>query len=112
MHIIDLVLGKTPGIKRSVYWRNFKRKYMKKVGECSACPSTKKLELHHIKSFHEYPELELDPENVICLCRSKKWGQNCHLNIGHKGNYRDINPDVRRMAKESKEYLSDRGGKK
>lgn len=46
---------------------------------CSLCSSEKELELHHKKPFHDHPELELDPNNVIVLCR------NCHWWAGHCG---------------------------
>lgn len=44
--------------------------------------------------FHEAPELELEPSNLMTLCERKKYGINCHLLVGHLGDYRRINPDV------------------
>jgi len=58
------------------------------------CGGVKKIEVHHIIPFSQNPELELDPNNLITLCETKKYGINCHLLIGHCGNYRWSNPDV------------------
>lgn len=49
---------------------------------------------HHIKPFHLFPELELDTENLIPLCESKKYGINCHLFVGHLGNFKRYNEEV------------------
>ena len=47
--------------------------------------------MHHIKPFHLYPQLELDPNNLITLCRSKYWRFDCHLAVGHGGSFRREN---------------------
>jgi hypothetical protein len=44
---------------------------------CEACGTTAELNVHHIKPFHIYPELELDHTNLITLCRVH------HFTIGH-----------------------------
>jgi|GEM_PF-4804854 len=31
-------------------------------------------------------DLEMDPQNLVTLCRSKNRGFNCHLAVGHGGN--------------------------
>ncbi len=48
---------------------------------------------HHVKPFHLFPNLELDHENLVTLCESKKYGVNCHLWFGHLGNFKLYNPD-------------------
>lgn len=40
--------------------------------KCVMCGSTRRLEVHHIKPFAEFPEFRTDPNNGITLCR------NCH----------------------------------
>lgn len=44
------------------------------------------------------PEKELDENNLIPLCEGKKT-INCHLIIGHGGDYRDYNPYVKKSAR-------------
>jgi len=64
---------------------------------CEACGREIKflrrwrLQVHHIKPFHIFPELELDPDNLMCLCSSPA----CHLDKGHLGDFKSFNPDAR-----------------
>lgn len=93
--IKDRVQGKAPkGAKRSSKWRKVRREHLKKHHKCAVCKSTRKLEVHHIIPFHLAPDLELEPKNLITLCENNKYGINCHLLIGHLGNYRRTNPNV------------------
>lgn len=39
-------------------------------GCCQECGATDFLHGHHIKSFAEYPDLRMDPDNIQVLCRS------------------------------------------
>jgi 5-methylcytosine-specific restriction protein A len=48
--------------------------------------------------FHLDQALELDPSNLIALCEGSK-EVNCHLFVGHLGNYKGFNPDVESDAK-------------
>lgn len=55
--------------------------------------------------FHLVPELELDPANLICLCRK------CHLVFGHLGCWQCCNPEVEADAKAYRQRLErNRGG--
>ena len=81
------------GAKRSYRWSSFREVFLKNK-TCAVCGGTKKLELHHKQAFNTNPELELEPTNVIPLCEAKKYGINCHLLMGHLGNYSRINPDI------------------
>lgn len=92
--IKDLIQGKASiGEKRSSKWNKIRKEHLKKHPTCSVCGGKKSLEVHHIKPFNSHPELELDPNNLITLCESKKNGANCHLLFGHLGNYKTINPN-------------------
>ncbi|GCE29115.1 hypothetical protein KDA_45990 [Dictyobacter alpinus] len=53
--------------------------------------------MHHIKPFHLYPELELDPGNLITLCEIK--GRTHHLLIGHLDDWQSYNLRVRADTK-------------
>lgn len=95
-HIKDVIQGKAKiGSKRSSKWPAVRKKHLQMFPTCAVCGGTKKVEVHHVKPYHTHPELELDPNNLVTLCESKsKGGLNCHLLIGHSGNYKKINPDV------------------
>lgn len=95
----DKLLGKVPsGKKRSKDWPKVRDKHLKEHPACAVCGNKKKTEVHHIKPFHMAPELELEPSNLITLCELKKKGINCHLLIGHLGNYSRENKDCRADA--------------
>lgn len=93
----DIRLKSPKGKKRSPLWREERRRYLRKSPSCKVCGSHKKVEVHHKIPFYLRPDLELKEENYISLCESKKT-LNCHLIIGHGGNYRDYNPQVERDA--------------
>jgi hypothetical protein len=93
--IIDGILGKRPkGAKRSKDWSNVRKQFLEKHGSCAVCGSKTNLEVHHKQPFHLAPELELEESNLITLCERKKYGINCHLLIGHIGNYKKANSEV------------------
>lgn len=87
---------KRNGAKRSSRWREFRKAHIDTV--CAACGNTKNLQLHHILPFHEFPEHELDPENVITLCEGNPY-ENCHSRWGHRYDWKDYNPLVAEDAK-------------
>lgn len=86
--------------KRSSEWSKVRKEFLKKHPCCEVCGSTKKLVVHHIIPFQVRPDLELVESNLITLCQSKKrGGLNCHLTIGHGGDFKDYNPNVVEDAK-------------
>jgi formate dehydrogenase assembly factor FdhD len=93
--IKDKIQGKVPaGTARSSKWPKVREEHLKKNNVCAVCGGDKKLEVHHKKPFHLHPELELEPSNLVTLCEALNKGLNCHLLIGHLGNYKNMNPDV------------------
>ena len=96
MQIIkDRLEGKAKkGQRRSSKWRAVKNKHLAEHPECEACGRKTHLEVHHIMPFSQFPDKELDPDNLITLCENKKNGVNCHLLFGHLGDYRRWNPSV------------------
>ena len=91
----DLLTGKISlGCRsRSPKWTTVRRKFLKKYPCCEVCGTTQNLNVHHIKPYHLYPELELDESNLITLCENYKKGIHCHLLVGHLGDYKKINQD-------------------
>ncbi len=64
-------IKKTPtNAKTILTYRSYQnwRKNLLKGAECILCGTIKKLELHHIKSRRDYPELVKDEENVVPMC--------------------------------------------
>lgn len=95
-HLRDVAQGKTTKRKRrSPKWRTVRAEHLERKPRCAVCDGTSKVEVHHIIPFHVAPELELEPANLLTLCERKKYGLNCHQLVGHLGNYRRANPDVR-----------------
>ena len=93
--VIEIAQGKrTWNQKRSKLWPKIRDMFIKKYRKCAICGGSKKLEVHHKKPFHLYPELELDNNNLVVLCENKKYGANCHLLFGHLGNYKRYNPNI------------------
>jgi len=92
MHLIDLFQKKAhAGQMRSPGWRHLRNEFIKKNPWCKGCGGTKKLEVHHIISFSDDPDLELVESNLITLCKSGKYGIRCHQLLGHMGNFRKTN---------------------
>jgi len=95
-HLADVVQEKTTlGILRSANWRALRNLHIIMNPACAVCGSTKNLEAHHIIPYNVSPELELELDNLITLCESKRYGVNCHLFFGHLGNYRNYNQTVK-----------------
>ena len=76
--------------KRSGHWTKVRATFLMTNPSCAACGEIKHLNVHHVRPFHLHPDLELDPTNFITLCMSL----DCHLLVGHGGNFRAYNPDV------------------
>jgi 5-methylcytosine-specific restriction protein A len=93
--IKDIVQGKTSlTTKRSSKWPKVRAAHLKINPLCAVCEGKVSISVHHIHPFHTHPDLELEPTNLITLCECKKYGVNCHLLIGHLGNFTNINADV------------------
>jgi len=75
-------------LTRSSGWSLVRKIHIIKNNTCACCGRENKLEVHHVKDYSEHPELELDPENLITLCRG------CHFSLGHLFNWKSINPEI------------------
>jgi hypothetical protein len=83
-------------VPRSSCWVKIREEYIRKHFICEACGSTEDLQVHHVIPFNLDSSKECDPENLITLCARKT--HNCHLWIGHGGNYKTYNPNCREDA--------------
>src|SRR6185369_3917691 len=70
---------------RSPKWRTVEKAQLVAHPTCAACGGTIRLNVHHIKPYHLFPELELEPTNLITLCMGP---MECHLRLGHGGLFR------------------------
>jgi hypothetical protein len=84
-------------MKRSPHWPTVEHKHLKKNPTCAACGGTEHLNVHHKKPFHLFPELELEPTNLITLCMDGD--KDCHIKLGHGGNFKAYNPNVEEDVK-------------
>ena len=78
-------------VRNEEFVEKLEKLHLKLEPTCAACGSSKKLNVHHKKPFHLYPELELDENNLVTLCMSK---MECHLLIGHGSDFKCYNPYV------------------
>lgn len=87
--------------QRSSKWQSVRDAFIKKHPVCEACGTSENLNVHHVEPFHLKPELELQPKNLMTLCRKD------HYYLGHdpdgpwkpaKPNWTRYNPLVRTHA--------------
>jgi 5-methylcytosine-specific restriction protein A len=88
--------GAPPAGRRSSQWPAKRKEHLKAEPTCQACGTTEHLQVHHILPFHLFPNLELDPKNLITLCEMPS--RNCHYNYGHGFDWHLFDPEVRTVA--------------
>jgi Na+-transporting NADH:ubiquinone oxidoreductase subunit NqrA len=85
---------------RSGEWPTIRKHFLEKNPTCAACGEKILLNVHHMQPFHEFPQLELDENNLITLCMKNL----CHLEIGHGDSFKSFNPNVKKDAEEALTY--------
>jgi len=85
------------GHPRSGHWPRVRDAHLLKENCCQLCGSTTALNVHHIKPYHLYPDLELEDSNLITLCEGGP--VNCHFLFGHLLNWASYNRHVTEDAK-------------
>lgn len=93
------LMGATP---RSGHWPKIRADHLAKFPVCEVCGTVDKLDVHHCQPFHEHPELECDPANLITLCRDH------HFLFGHLLAWPSHNPAVREDAATWREKIAGR----
>lgn len=108
--IVDRATGKVPpGTKRNGHWPTVRKQHLEANPNCAVCGASKgKIEVHHIQEFSRHPDLELDPTNLITLCENGANGLNCHLAVGHLGNFKSFNANVVADAKTVADKIKNR----
>lgn len=90
------------GEPRSSKWSAVRAEHVQHHPDCIACGSRLQLNVHHVQPFHVHPELELEPSNLVTMCREH------HFRIGHdpdgpwgpiKPGWSKSNPRVREDSK-------------
>jgi 5-methylcytosine-specific restriction protein A len=98
-------LGYSSGPRRSPLWPSVRKAHLLQHPRCEVCGCTDNLEVHHVKPFQYFPELELVSSNLRTACETP--ARNCHLNVGHSGDFKGYNPhfdeDAALMLKRRKE---------
>lgn len=90
-------VAKVLGNERSPEWRKVRAKHLKENPECAFCGKKQlHMQVHHVWPFHIQPELELEPSNLITLCREH------HFLVGHLLNWSSYNINV---LEDSAEWL-------
>jgi 5-methylcytosine-specific restriction endonuclease McrA len=89
-------------VKRSSKWAYWRRKHLKIEPTCQWCGGgAGYLQVHHVVPVHVDASLELEMTNLITLCETPNY--NCHRRVGHLGNWRLYNENVRKDCKERQE---------
>jgi 5-methylcytosine-specific restriction protein A len=82
----------TPQESRSPHWPAVQRAAVVAHPFCACCGGKMDLQVHHVQPFHVHAELELEPSNLIVLCRRD------HFFVGHLGDWKSWNSAVREDA--------------
>lgn len=91
-------------VPRSPDWPPARRDHLRREPACliTGIDDPKRLNVHHIKPYHEFPELELEQANMITLAEASI---NIHFLIGHGGrSWLDYNPNIRKQIRRLREW--------
>jgi hypothetical protein len=97
------------GVARSPHWPACEHAFLKANPHCAACLPGQNpgsgVQVHHVWPFHwvvmlGLPWLELDFANLIGLCEAEhaRPAEDHHLLLGHLGDFKSNNPNVREDA--------------
>ena len=86
--LVSSVRESTKSLSRDSRWGKVRDEHLRRMPFCAACGSCEKLQVHHRIPVHLDRARELDPTNLVTLCMSE---QECHLDIGHNGSWKDYN---------------------
>jgi 5-methylcytosine-specific restriction enzyme A len=83
---------------RSGHWPKVRAEHLEREPACAACGTQDHVQVHHVLPVSWPGGLyhECDAANLVTLCASP--GHNCHLWIGHLGDFKSRNTMVRADA--------------
>lgn len=90
------------GAVRSSGWFRLRTGHVRENPHCAVCNSNKNLEVHHIIPVFMNASLELEPSNLITLCKRH------HFSIGHLEDWSSYNPSLFETIELWKKILSGR----
>jgi 5-methylcytosine-specific restriction endonuclease McrA len=82
-------------------WQRVRALHLELYPACEACGSIESLNVHHIASVRDRPDLELEPSNLMTFCRAH------HFAVGHdpdgidgplRPNWSRVNPRAKEDA--------------
>lgn len=76
-------------------WYKTRLEFVRANPFCAVCGLKTELEVHHIRPFEYWPELELSFDNLVTLCMDEK--RRCHFIWGHLFSWRRFNPGIINM---------------
>ena len=85
-------------VSRSGAWKRIAKGHLRTEPNCAICGRSKPVTVHHIIPTSVAPELELEPSNLITLCKQSHTSKGCHFTIGHRNNWKSYNPTIRTTA--------------
>jgi len=96
----------TKRLTRSSKWPKVRKAHLKENPTCANCGKKKRIgmQVHHIFPFHLYPDLELEPGNLLTLCNHPC----CHFAQGHLSYWKSFNESVVNDCKERLGKLMER----
>lgn len=90
--LYSLFEDRTFGAQRSPQWSEVRKSFLALHPTCAVCGTKggllKANEIHHKQPFHLQPQLELEPANLITLCRPH------HYLMGHLMSWSSFNTEV------------------
>lgn len=85
--------------------------------KCKRCGATRKIQVHHIRRWADYPSLRCDVNNLISLCKNchKKitgnesaWGERCRMMLNKKVAV-DIKYEIWKRIKQNEQDNNNQG---
>lgn len=93
---------------RSGEWKRVRREHLRSFPTCAACGRGSNLTVHHVIPYTVDPSRELDPTNLLTLCRGWRSTGGCHLKHGHRGSWSSWNPHAISDAREALRSISEK----
>ena len=87
---------------RSPCWLQVRAEHLKQNPICVCCGTDDDLEVHHLKPFWLYHDLECDPCNLRTVCRDH------HFLVGHGMDWKAWNPAFDSDARYIREMIAKR----